>query len=82
MVYEDRIIKNRTQPEKVLAERIKRLEKQLANLQGRDESELMAALGEAQNELRRNPAIRLVELAHGEIIHDSARERGADVRTS
>jgi cell division transport system ATP-binding protein len=32
--------------------------------------------------VRRNPAIRLVELAHGEIIHDSATERGADVRSS
>ena len=32
--------------------------------------------------VRRNPATRLVELAHGEIVHDTARERGADVRTS
>jgi cell division transport system ATP-binding protein len=31
--------------------------------------------------VRRNPGIRLVELAHGEIIHDSARASGADVRT-
>lgn len=32
--------------------------------------------------VRRNPSIRLVEMAHGQIISDSAQPQGLDVRTS